>query len=202
LNRSADRATAEAGAATFLEAGIAPEFREGALVHLAGKKNLRLLAVEMHAPDSARAPMGRDLRRVRGGLLAQDWDAIDLIDEGPKVAPSRPPTEAEWRALRFAWTVCRYVRSNGIVFARDRQTVGIGSGQTNRVEAVRLAARQAGERARGAALASEAFFPFPDAIEAAAAAGISAVIQPGGSIRDEQATAAAAAPALASDSPG
>src|SRR6202022_1906349 len=162
LNRSADRATAEAGAATFLEAGIAPEFREGALVHLAGKKNLRLLAVEMHAPDSARAPMGRDLRRVRGGLLAQDWDAIDLIDEGPKVAPSRPPTEAEWRALRFAWTVCRYVRSNGIVFARDRQTVGIGSGQTNRVESVRLAAQQAGARARGGRRPGlRSLLPFP-----------------------------------------
>jgi phosphoribosylaminoimidazolecarboxamide formyltransferase/IMP cyclohydrolase len=197
LNRPADRATAEAVAETFLEALIAPEFREDALVHLAGKKNLRLLAVEMHAPDSARAPMGRDLRRVRGGLLVQDWDAIDLIDEGLKVVTSRPPTEAEWRALRFAWTVCRYVRSNGIVFARDRQTVGIGSGQTNRVEAVRLAARQAGERARGAAMASEAFFPFPDAVEAAALAGISAVIQPGGSIRDAEVTAAADAAGLA-----
>ena len=129
--------------------------------------------------------------------MVQDWDAIDLIDEGLKVVTSRPPTEAECRALRFAWTVCRYVRSNAIVFARDRQTVGIGSGQTNRVEAVRLAARQAGERARGGAMASEAFFPFPDGVEAAALAGISAIIQPGGSIRDAEVTAAADAAGMA-----
>jgi phosphoribosylaminoimidazolecarboxamide formyltransferase / IMP cyclohydrolase len=197
LNRPADRATAEAVAETFLEAVIAPEFPDDALAHFNGKKNLRLLAVEMGVPDSVRAPMGCDLRRVRGGLLVQDWDATDLIDEELKIVTRRPPSEEEWRALRFAWIVCRYVRSNGIVFARDGQTVGIGSGQTNRVEAVRLAARQAGERARGAAMASEAFFPFPDGVEAAALAGISAVIQPGGSIRDAEVTAAADAAGMA-----
>ena len=113
------------------------------------------------------------------------------------VVTSRAPTEREWADLRFAWTVCRYVRSNAIVLARDRQVVGIGAGQMNRVEPVRLAARQAGERARGSVMASEAFFPFPDAVDEAIKAGVTAVIHPGGSVRDAEVIAAAEAAGIA-----
>ena len=146
---------------------------------------------------SAVVAEGLDVRRVRGGLLVQDMDAIDLVDERLRVVTSRAPTESEWADLRFAWTVCRYVRSNAIVMPRDRQVVGVGAGQMNRVEPVRLAARQAGTRARGAVMASEAFFPFPDAVEEPIHAGITAVIHPGGSVRDAEVTAAAEKAGLA-----
>lgn len=205
LNRPVDRATAEALAETFLEAVIAPGFGEDALAALRQKKNVRLMEVGSPSP---RVPAGSgggpvdaadslDLRRVRGGLLVQERDAVDLVEAALKVATSRAPTEREWADLRLAWTVCRYVRSNAIVFARDRQVVGIGAGQMNRVEAVRLAARASGERARGAAMASEAFFPFPDALEVAIRAGVTAVIHPGGSIRDAEVIAAAEAAGIA-----
>jgi phosphoribosylaminoimidazolecarboxamide formyltransferase/IMP cyclohydrolase len=208
VNRRVDRATAETVAETFLEAVIAPEFAEDALVQLARKKNLRLLEV---GPISSPAPRPRgsvpsvapsgngqlDLRRVRGGLLVQDRNSIDLIEGELRVVTSRAPTEREWADLRFAWTVCRYVRSNAIVLSRDRQIVGIGAGQMNRVEPVRLAARQAGERARGSVMASEAFFPFPDAVEEAIKAGVTAIIHPGGSVRDAEVTAAAEAAGIA-----
>ncbi|HEX4835652.1 MAG TPA: bifunctional phosphoribosylaminoimidazolecarboxamide formyltransferase/IMP cyclohydrolase, partial [bacterium] len=210
LNRPVDFATAEALVETFLEAVIAPAFAADAAGVLSRKKNLRLMEVEgltapAGRPSSGHGAAGRapatvgelDFRRVRGGLLVQDRDTVDLVEEDLRVVTSRPPTEREWADLRFAWTVCRYVRSNAIVFARDRQAVGIGAGQMNRIEPVRLAARQAGERARGAAMASEAFFPFPDAVEAAIAAGITAVIQPGGSVRDAEVIAAAEAAGIA-----
>lgn len=210
LNRPVDAATAKALTETFLEAVIAPAFAPDALTALSRKKNLRLMEVEgltapAGRPSSGHGAAGRapatvgelDFRRVRGGLLVQDRDTVDLVEEDLRVVTSRPPTEREWADLRFAWTVCRYVRSNAIVFARDRQAVGIGAGQMNRIEPVRLAARQAGERARGAAMASEAFFPFPDAVEAAIAAGITAVIQPGGSVRDAEVIAAAEAAGIA-----
>ena len=207
LNRPVDRATAEALVETFLEAVIAPSFAPDAMSVLGQKKNLRLMEL-----DGLAAPVGRpasgdvgggcgpaaagdldlwDLRRIRGGLLVQDRDTLDLVEGNLRVVTSRPPTDREWADLRFAWTVCRYVRSNAIVFARDRRVVGIGAGQMNRVEPVRLAARQAGERTRGAVMASEAFFPFPDAVEVAIAAGITAVIHPGGSVRDAEVAAVA-----------
>jgi len=195
LNRPVDSATAEAVAETFLEAVIAPEFAEDALAVLGRKKNLRLMVVGDAAPPADVRAL--DLRRVRGGLLVQDRDGIDLVEEGLRVVTSRAPTEREWGDLRFAWTVCRYVRSNAIVLARDRQVVGIGAGQMNRVEPVRLAARQAGERARGAAMASEAFFPFPDAVEEAIKVGVTAIIHPGGSVRDAEVIAAAEAAGIA-----
>ncbi len=218
LNRPVDRATAEALGETFLEAVIAPAFSPDALDALARKKNLRLMEVGPIAPEappagatSAAASGGAsgastgaashapalDFRRVRGGLLVQDRDDLDLIERDLRVVTSRQPTEREWEDLRFAWTVCRFVRSNAIVFARDRQVVGVGAGQMNRVEPVRLAARQAGERARGAVMASEAFFPFPDAVQVAAEAGITAVIHPGGSVRDADVLAAAEAARMA-----
>jgi phosphoribosylaminoimidazolecarboxamide formyltransferase/IMP cyclohydrolase len=217
LNRAVDRPTADAVGETFLEAVIAPGFSEDALAALGRKKNLRLMEVGLLDTPRKPAQGGRqvaripstkspapsddgretpvsaelDLRRVRGGVLVQDRDTVDLIEDQLQVVTSRAPTEREWGDLRFAWTVCRYVRSNAIVFARDRQVVGIGAGQTNRVEPARLAARQAGERAKGAVMASEAFFPFPDAVEVAIKAGITAVIQPGGSVRDAEVVAAA-----------
>jgi phosphoribosylaminoimidazolecarboxamide formyltransferase / IMP cyclohydrolase len=205
VNRRVDRATAEVVAETFLEAVIAPEFAEDALALLARKKNLRLLEVGSISSPAARlrgsmpsAGDGHlDLRRVRGGLLVQEQDSVDLDEEALRVVTSRAPTAREWADLRFAWTVCRYVRSNAIVLARDRQVVGIGAGQMNRVEPVRLAARQAGERARGSVMASEAFFPFPDAVEEAIKAGVTAVIHPGGSVRDAEVTAAAEAAGIA-----
>jgi len=195
LNRPVDAATAEALAETFLEAVIAPGYDEGARAVFARKKNLRVM--EVGALDRAAEPWGLDLRRVRGGLLVQDRDLLDLDESRLKVVTSREPTPREWADLRFAWTVCRYVRSNAIVLARDRQVVGVGSGQMNRVEPVRLAARQAGDRARGAAMASEAFFPFPDAVEVAIAAGVTAIMHPGGSLRDGEVAAAAEAAGLA-----
>jgi len=203
LNRPVDAGTAEALAETFLEAVIAPAFDEGARAALARKKNLRLMEVGALPPASgARSPAAGtapslDLRRVRGGLLVQDRDALDLDDARLTVVTSRTPTEHEWADLRFAWTVCRYVRSNAIVLARDRQVVGVGAGQMNRVEPVRLAVKQAGERANGAVMASEAFFPFPDAVEVAVAAGVTAVMHPGGAARDAEVAAVAEAAGIA-----
>ncbi|TMI81243.1 MAG: hypothetical protein E6H03_07255, partial [Bacillati bacterium ANGP1] len=154
LNRPVDEATADAVAETFLEAVIAPGFADEAQAALARKKNLRLMDVgalprpaapaaagESLAGDAPARPKRLDLRRVREGLLVQDPDTVDLIDARLRVVTSRAPTEREWSDLRFAWTVCRFVRSNAVVFARGRQVVGIGAGQMNRVEPVRLAAR-------------------------------------------------------------
>ncbi len=195
VNRPVDAATAEALTETFLEAVIAPGYDDAALAVLARKKNLRVM--EVGPLDRTAEPWGLDLRRVRGGLLVQDRDLLDLDESFLKVVTSRAPTPTEWADLRFAWTVCRYVRSNAIVLARDRQVVGVGSGQMNRVEPVRLATKQAGDRARGAAMASEAFFPFPDAVEVAIAAGVTAVMHPGGSLRDAEVAAAAEAAGIA-----
>jgi phosphoribosylaminoimidazolecarboxamide formyltransferase / IMP cyclohydrolase len=214
LNRPVDLAVAEVLSETFLEAVIAPSFSPEAMAVLGQKKNLRVMEVGGHTSPAGRLSSsgvragrvtgtageqaaGVDLRRVHGGLLVQDWDTLDLIEEDLRVVTSRAPTEREWADLRFAWTVCRYVRSNAIVFARDRQVVGVGAGQMNRVEPVRLAARQAGDRAQGAVMASEAFFPFPDGVEVAIAAGITAVIHTGGSVRDAEVIAAAEAAGIA-----
>ncbi len=211
LNRTVDAPTAEALAETFLEAVIAPGFSEDAIASLAGKKSLRLMdagagarpggvlaARPSGAPAPSRAVPGLlDLRRVRDGLLLQDRDTVDLVEDQLRVVTSRAPTEREWADLRFAWRVCRYVRSNAIVLARDRQVVGVGAGQTNRVESVRLAARQAGDRAKGAAMASEAFFPFADGVLEAINAGVTAIMHPGGSVRDAEVRAAAEAAGIA-----
>ena len=189
INRRVDRTAAEAIGETFLEAVIAPGFDEDAAALLGRKKAVRLLETGPLGPAGPRP--GVDWRRVRGGLLVQDRDALDLVEADLKVVTSREPTADEWKDLRFAWTVCRHVRSNAIVFARGRGVVGVGAGQPNRVESVRIAGRVAGDRARGACMASEAFFPFADGVEAAAAVGIAAVIQPGGSRRDPEVIAAA-----------
>lgn len=181
FNRTIDHACAEELTAMFLEAVIAPEITPDARDVLAKKKKLRVMIFGGDG-RSYRRP-GMDLRRVSGGFLVQEWDSDDLL-EGLKVVTKRQPTDAEWDALRFAWAISRHVRSNAIVFATRDRTVGVGAGQMSRIDAVMLASHKAGDAARGAAMASDAFFPFRDGIDAAAKAGIRAVIQPGGSVRD------------------
>jgi phosphoribosylaminoimidazolecarboxamide formyltransferase/IMP cyclohydrolase len=185
-NVSIDLRAAQAMGELFLEAIIAPAFEADAFAVLSAKKNLRLLA----AGDGARGA-GLDFRGVRGGMLLQDADAVHSDSAAWKTVTSRAPSPAEMEDLRFAWTVCAHVKSNAIVFAKDRQVIGVGAGQMSRVDSVRLAAQKAGNRAHGAVAASDAFFPFADGVEAAAEAGVTAVIQPGGSVRDAEVIASA-----------
>lgn len=183
-------AVAEAG--LFVEAIVAPGFSPEAQTWFAEhKKNCRLLALPGVDQAKDAASKRFEVRAVRGGFLVQERDAGDPPGTEWRLASERQPTEDEWAALRFAWQAVAHVRSNGIVFARPRATVGIGGGLPSRVDAVRLAAAKAGERAQGAAMASDAFFPFPDGVEEAARAGVTAIIQPGGSVRDEEVIAAA-----------
>lgn len=186
FNRRVDADAARELTSMFLEVVAAPEIEEEALEILRKKKKLRVIEL---GPGAGRRT-GFDVRRVSGGLLLQEWDGDDPL-ESAEVVTRRPPTDDEWRALRFAWRVCRHVRSNAIVFALADRTVGIGAGQMSRVDSVKLAAMKAGDRSAGAVMASDAFFPFRDGVDEAAKAGIRAVIQPGGSIRDKEVIAAA-----------
>jgi phosphoribosylaminoimidazolecarboxamide formyltransferase/IMP cyclohydrolase len=179
LNRRMDVKTAEEITSTFIEAVVAPGYDEEALPVLARKPNLRVLEV----PSQELEPEF-EFRQISGGILVQQRDRQLLGDL--KVVTKKEPTEKEWRDLLFGWKVVKHVKSNAIVVAKDRQAVGIGAGQMSRVDSTEIAIRKAGERARGAVLASDAFFPFPDAVEKAAQAGITAIIQPGGSVRDQQ----------------
>ncbi|MCY0986120.1 bifunctional phosphoribosylaminoimidazolecarboxamide formyltransferase/IMP cyclohydrolase [Nannocystis sp. ILAH1] len=192
LSGPVDRAVAERLAETFLEVVIAPSFRPEALALLASKKNLRLLSLEDMlvgtGPDTQPALR---LRSIAGGLLAQREDAVTVAAGQGKVATRRAPTASELRDLELAQIVGKAVRSNAIVLCKDGATVGIGGGQTSRVEAARQATARAGQRAQGAVLASDAFFPFRDGVDAAAAAGVTAIVQPGGSVRDEEVVTAA-----------
>lgn len=163
----------------FLEVIIAPDFTTEALKILQKKSNLRLLKLDPMVNTR------QEWKKVTGGFLVQDADAKVLNETELQVVTKREPTEAEMQDLYFAWKAVKYVKSNAIVFAKDQQLIGVGAGQMNRVQSVRLCATQAGEKAVGAVLASDAFFPFADNIEEAAAAGIKAIIQPGGSIRDQ-----------------
>lgn len=195
-NRTFDSAAVGALGDLFVECIVAPGFTNEAREALTKRKNCRL--VEM--PTLEIQPRF-ELRTVTGGLLKQDVDFGDPAGSEWKVVSRRAPTETEWGALRFAWIACQHVKSNAIVFAKVEgqvvATVGIGGGQPNRVDCVRIAAERAGERARGAVMASDAFFPFPDSIEVAARAGITAVIHPGGSVRDAETVAAADAAGMA-----
>ncbi len=190
LNVPVDEATAQVLAETFLEAIIAPGFSAEALAVLTRKKNLRLVR---HDPWPGQA-RHLELRRVAGGLLVQDRDAqLDDV-RGARVATQRAPTEAEWSALTFAWRLVKHVKSNAIVFARRGHLLGVGAGQMSRVDASRIAAEKAGRAGHdlaGSVIASDAFFPFADGVEAAAAAGATAVVQPGGSVRDAEVVEAA-----------
>lgn len=186
LNGTVDGPLAASLAELFLEIVLAPGYTDDALQILRRKKNLRVLRVTPATPT----PGECSLREVRGGLLAQDRDTLLLGDE-PRVVTRRPPTAPEQADLLFAWRVVKHVTSNAIVIARDGATIGVGPGQTNRIWALQNALRQSTGATGGAVLASDAFFPFADCVQAAAAAGIGAIIQPGGSVRDAESIVAA-----------
>ena len=187
FNRPLDRETAEEVAKTFVEAIVAPGYTPEAIARLAGKKNLRLVEVDSSVPldDELR------LEQVSGGLLVQEKDRHVLRREDLKTATVRHPTEEQITSLLFAWKVAKHVKSNAIVYAREGQVVGVGAGQMSRVDSVRLGASKAVLPLPGTVLASDAFFPFPDGVEEAAKVGVAAIIQPGGSIRDQEVIAAA-----------
>jgi len=196
LNRPVDRATAERLCAPgrFIEAILAPGYEPDALELLTTKptwkNSVRLLDLGTPiGPDSA-APRGFDLRRVEGGMLVQDWDSMEQDPTSGTVPTRRAPSDAERESLGLAWRICQSVRSNAIVLVKGRQLVGVGAGQMSRLDSVRIAVSKAGDRAQGAVLASDAFFPFRDGPDAAAAAGVTAIIQPGGSKRDNETLAA------------
>ncbi len=186
FNRPVDDATATEMLDLFTEATIAPGYTPAARTILAKRPNLRVLEVDPLRPERA-----LQVKTVAGGLLAQEPDSADADDSQLKVVTPRAPSPTEMNDLRFAWRVAKWVKSNAIVLAKDAATVGIGAGQPNRVGAVEIAVKVAGERARGAVMASDAFFPFRDGIDAAARVGVSAVIQPGGSMRDAEVISAA-----------
>jgi phosphoribosylaminoimidazolecarboxamide formyltransferase / IMP cyclohydrolase len=184
FNRAVDRDTAAEIAKTFIEAIAAPGYDAAARELLGAKKNLRLLAV-------SRAPDESVVKSISGGFLVQTPD-MHRLDRGTcQVKTERVPSEDEWRSLEFAWKVCKHVKSNAIVYAREGQTISVGAGQMSRVDAVKVGAMKALLSLQGTVLASDAFFPFPDGIEEAARHGITAVIQPGGSVGDERVIAAA-----------
>jgi phosphoribosylaminoimidazolecarboxamide formyltransferase/IMP cyclohydrolase len=181
LNRRVDRELAEALVEQFIEVLFAPGYDDDALEVLSAKQNLRILDDRERRTPSLIEP---SLRQVVGGMLVQDRDH-DLEERGDmQVVSERRPTDAEWSALSFAWKVCKHVRSNAIVLAKDDATIGIGAGQMSRVDSVRLAVEKARVPVDGAVMASDAYFPFPDAAEVGIEAGVTAIIQPGGSMRD------------------
>ncbi len=191
FNRELDAATAQAICERqFVEVIIAPSVSDEALAVVAAKKNVRLLSCGQWA-----VPLpALDYKRVNGGLLVQDRDLGMITEQDLKVVTKRQPTEAEIHDLIFAWKVAKFVKSNAIVYAKNRQTIGVGAGQMSRVNSARIAAikaEHAGLPVEGAVMASDAFFPFRDGIDNAAKVGISCIIQPGGSIRDEEVIAAA-----------
>lgn len=182
-NATVDAATAEQMSRIFLEIVVAPAYTDAALEILTRKKNLRVLQLD----TTHRAyPAGeRVLRKVAGGLLVQDIDDVLLPEGELKVVTDRAPTEKQMQDLLLAWKIVKHTKSNGIAIARDNQSLGIGPGQVNRIWSTQMAIERSGEKVRGAALASDAFFPFDDCVKAAAQAGIACIIQPGGSVRDE-----------------
>jgi len=186
VNRSLDAATARLMTSLFVEVIAAPAYDEEALEILTKKKNLRVV---MPTGLPARA---LSLRSIYGGVLVQELDRsqIDMLPDNWEIVSRRQPTPEQLADLAFAWRVARHVKSNAIVFVKDRATVGVGAGQMSRVDSVMLAGHKAGDRARDAVMASDAFFPFADGIVAAAKHGIVAVVQPGGSVRDEEVIAA------------
>lgn len=189
FNRPVDLAAAKEITSTFVEVVVAPGYEPDALAELRRKKDLRLLEV---GPLTLGKREGLDLKKLVGGLIVQDRDLGALGElRALKVPTKRQPTDEEYAACAFAWKVCKHVKSNAIVYARPGQTVGIGAGQMSRVDSVKLAGMKAVLPVKGCVMASDAFFPFRDGLDAAAQAGITAVIQPGGSIRDQEVVAAA-----------
>ena len=189
FNRTVDAEAANAVNEVFTEVVIAPEFDDEALEIFKKKKNLRVLRVEKVGSENS-----LEYRTISGGMLVQNLDIKQITADDLDFVTKRQPTDEEVRALLFAWKVCKHVKSNAIVFANEFQTVGVGAGQMNRVDSVRIAAMRAEKtdlELKNTVLASDAFFPFRDNIDEAAKFGISAIIQPGGSVRDEEVIQAA-----------
>ena len=184
VNRPVDGAAAEEMAKLFLEVIAAPSFEKSAIEKFAAKKNLRLVEI-------TNSPQKWVLKNVSGGMLVQDADLHQLKESDLKIVTRRQPTPEEKRALLFAWKVCKHVKSNAILYARDGQTVGVGAGQMSRVDSCRIGAQKAVLPLKGTVAASDAFFPFPDGVEEIAKAGATAIIQPGGSVRDQEVIEAA-----------
>ncbi len=189
FNRPVDGATAEEVAKLFVECIVAPGYDQSALIQFSTKKNLRLL----HLPPDETAAYDRELeiKRISGGVLVQEQDGHELAEADLKTVTRRAPTREEINAMLFGWKVCKHVKSNAIVFARPGQSVGVGAGQMSRVDSVKIAVMKAQLPLAGSVVASDAFFPFPDGVEEAGKAGATAVIQPGGSVRDADVIAAA-----------
>lgn len=185
-NRPIDRETALAMKEIFLEIILAPDFTQEALAVLTEKKNLRLLRIPTLDQADQNAENRFRVAPVAGGALVQEYDHKQLEDDEIQVVTDRQPTAEELAQLKFAWKVVKHVKSNAIVLAKGNMTIGVGAGQMNRVGAAKIAIEQAGEQAVGSVLASDAFFPMPDTVEAAAKAGVKAIIQPGGSVRDQE----------------
>jgi len=184
-NRAVTLAMAEEMKPMFYEIVIAPEYETEALEVLIGKKDLRILVAEL-PPDYGQASAGYlDLRRVKGGLLIQTSDSLPEGSASLKTVTKQEPTQAEREDLLFAWRAVKHVKSNAIILAKDKTLLGIGAGQPSRIVSAQIAKDKAGEKTKGSVLASDAMFPFPDVVETAAAGGITAIIQPGGSMRDE-----------------
>lgn len=180
LNMEVDEETAkEIVSSPFVEAVIAPGFTDEALETLKTKKNMRLLTADASQPGKL------DVKKVEWGILLQEKDIRQVKTDKCEIVSERKPTEDEFKSLLFAWKVVKHVKSNAIVLVQERKTVGIGAGQMSRVDSVKIASRKAGKRAPGSVMASDAFFPFPDAVEEAAKAGVKAIIQPGGSLKDK-----------------
>jgi phosphoribosylaminoimidazolecarboxamide formyltransferase/IMP cyclohydrolase len=186
LNREVDGETAREMSGVFLEAVIAPKFSQGALDTLTQKKNIRLLEVEI-GPEMG----GEEIRSVAGGLLVQEKDVRELDPRDLKIVTKRAPTEEEMRSMLFAFKIVKYCRSNALVFAKDERTVSLGFGQPSRVDAARIGVQKGGENVRGSVVASDGFLPFRDVVDVVAEAGVTAIIQPGGSIRDAEVIEAA-----------
>jgi phosphoribosylaminoimidazolecarboxamide formyltransferase/IMP cyclohydrolase len=193
VNRPLDRSTAEQIVQIVTHVVIAPEILDESLEVLARRKGMIVLA----AQPSRQGLFDYDVRSVQGGFLVQEWDRAGFDREASVVATKRDPTEAEWEQLRLAWTAVKHVKSNAIVLFRDGAAVGVGAGQMSRVEAVQIAVRRAGGRARGSVMASDAFFPFSDGLEEGIRAGVTAAIQPGGSMKDGEVVGAADAAGIA-----
>ena len=189
FNRPVTAKVAEEVLKNFVEALIAPGYDAGARKLFSGKKNIRLM--ELPSQISSGGDKGFNLRRVGGGLLVQDPDDITHDSEKLKVVTRKQPTDQEMEDLKFAWIVGKHVKSNAIIYTKSGETVGIGAGQMSRVDSARLAVEKANKPLKGCVMASDAFFPFRDSVDAAAKSGISAIIQPGGSIRDEEVIQAA-----------
>jgi phosphoribosylaminoimidazolecarboxamide formyltransferase/IMP cyclohydrolase len=184
FNRPVDEETAREVSKTFIEAIAAPDYTSEALAVLSAKKNLRLMKV-------ACGDDGLVVKSIGGGFLAQTADMHRLTRQETQVKTKRAPTEEEWTGIEFAWKIAKHVKSNAIVYARAGQTVGVGAGQMSRVDSVRIGAAKAVLPLAGTVVGSDAFFPFPDGVEEAAKHGVTAIIQPGGSVRDEEVIAAA-----------